>query len=239
MHKKNEMTWEEVGLYIAIAIGVFIIFTQYLQISLISAAAGVRQTNSFTFFGGGATLGEKTIIGPQINEDGRTTKLVEWPTISSYQRKSKTGDPTQDAINAVIPTGTPFYVQSGPGSELLQGISFDDPITSQKVWAQFVGSSRFGKEKEIKLTAEEQIRYDRITNAFTCDYCCGSPQQVTRIGNCGCAHAYAWKGMAKFFVKYYPNHTDTEIAGEMTKWKGLWYPQGMIQDYMKYQQGSA
>ncbi|MEM3126613.1 MAG: hypothetical protein QW331_00895 [Candidatus Woesearchaeota archaeon] len=238
MTEKKQMTWEETGLYIAIAIGIFIIFSQYMQLSLISAAAGVRQSSGFTFFGEGVALGEKTIIGPMLNEDGRTTKLVEWPTISPYQRKAKTGDPTQDAINAVIPTGTPFYVQSGPGSELLQGVSFDDPITSQKVWAQFVGSGRFGKDKEIKLTPEEQARYDRIVGVFTCDYCCGSPQQVTRINNCGCAHSYAWKGMAKFFIKYYPNYSDEEIAGEMTKWKGLWYPQGMINDYIRYQQST-
>jgi len=238
-HKKDEMTWEEVGLYVAIAIGVFILFTQYLQISILSAAAGVRQTSSFTFFGSGASLGEKSIIGPMLNEDGRTTKLVEWPTISPYQRKPRTGDPIQDAINSVVPTGTPFYAQSGPGSDIIKGISFDDPIVSQKIWASLVGSQRFGFDKEIKLTQEEQARYDRIVSVFTCDYCCGSPSQVTRIVNCGCGHSYAWKGMAKFFVKYYPQYSDTEIAGEMTKWKGLWYPQGMIQDYMRYQQQSA
>ena len=40
--------------------------------------------------------------------------------------------------------------------------------------------------------------------------------------------------MAKFFIKYYPNYTDEQILGEMTKWKALWYPQGMIQDYFVY-----
>jgi hypothetical protein len=40
--------------------------------------------------------------------------------------------------------------------------------------------------------------------------------------------------MAKFFIIYYPEYTDEEILGEMTKWKALWYPKGMIQDYLVY-----
>ncbi len=180
--------------------------------------------------------GEKggKIIGPMMNSDRRTTKLVEWPTISETPAPKDTGNPTQDAINYVVPTGTPFYVEKGPGSELLNGISFDDPITSQKAWASFLGSRRFGTQNEIKLTAEEQQRYSKMVNGFTCDYCCGGPNSVTAIPNCGCAHSYAWQGMAKFFIKYYPEKTDEEIMGEMTKWKGLWYPQGMIQDYLVY-----
>jgi len=41
---------------------------------------------------------------------------------SNTQTLESTGDPTQDAINAVIPTGTPEY-----GEAL--GVSFDDPVT--------------------------------------------------------------------------------------------------------------
>ena len=157
------------------------------------------------------------IVGPMMNTDRRTTKLVEWPTISETPAPKDTGNPTQDAINYIVPTGTPFYVEEGPGSELLNGITFNDPITSQKVWASFLGSSRFGTKSEIKLTAEEQDRYKKMVNGFTCDYCCGGPNQVTPIPNCGCAHSYAWQGMAKFFIKYYPEKTDEEIMGEMTK----------------------
>ena len=48
------------------------------------------------------------VIGPQLNSDGRTTKLVEWSTISETPAPKSTGNPSQDAIAAVVPTGTPF-----------------------------------------------------------------------------------------------------------------------------------
>ena len=41
--------------------------------------------------------------------------------------------------------------------------------------------------------------------------------------------------MARFFIKYHGDqYTDEQILGEMTRWKGLWYPKGMIQDYLVY-----
>ena len=174
------------------------------------------------------------VIGPQLNTDGRTTKLVEWTTISATPAPKNTGNPTQDAIVTVVPTGTPFYALEGSGSEKIQGASFDDPITSQKVWASLLGSRRFGTANAIQLTPEEEKRWQKLTGVFTCDFCCGGPNSVTTIASCGCAHSYAWQGMAKFFIKYYPTYTDEEILGEMTKWKALWYPQGMIQDYLVY-----
>ena len=82
--------------------------------------------------------------------------------------------------------------------------------------------------------SEEEKRWQKLTSVFTCDFCCGGPNSVTTIAQCGCAHSYAWQGMAKFFIKYYPQYTDEQILGEMTKWKALWYPQGMIQDYLVY-----
>ena len=174
------------------------------------------------------------IIGPQLNSDGRTTKLVEWQTISETPAPKSTGNPTQDAIATVVPTGTPFYALEGQGVEKIKGASFDDPITSQKVWASLLGSRRFGTENAIQLTSEEEQRWKKLTGIFTCDFCCGGPNSVTTIAQCGCAHSYAWQGMAKFFIKYYPQYTDEQILGEMTKWKALWYPQGMIQDYLVY-----
>ena len=231
----EKLSWSFVSL-----IAVLIIFNQ-LQISQVSALASgssaspigsfVKSVSSPLKLGSGKG---GVVIGPQLNQDGRTTKLVEWSTISETPAPKNTGNPTQDAIAIVVPTGTPFYVLDGPGSEKIKGASFDDPLTSQKVWASLLGSRRFGTANTIQLTPEEEKRWQRITSVFTCDFCCGGPNSVTTIARCGCAHSYAWQGMAKFFIKYYPNYTDEQIMGEMTKWKGLWYPQGMIQDYLVY-----
>lgn len=221
-------------------IAVLILFNQF-QISQVNALASgtASSVNSFVKSVSTKTLSLGSgkggiVIGPQLNPDGRTTKLVEWTTISETPAPKSTGNPAQDAIAASVPTGTPFYVLEGPGSEKIKGATFDDPITSQKVWASLLGSKRFGTANAIQLTPEEEQRWQKLTSAFTCDYCCGGPNSVTTINRCGCAHSYAWQGMAKFFIKHYPQYTDEQIMGEMTKWKGLWYPKGMIQDYLVY-----
>ena len=238
--KKTEktLTFMEKLIYGMVAfVAVLILFNQF-QISQVNAlVSGTSSTVGSFVKSVSLKLGSGkggVVIGPQLNSDGRTTKLVEWTTISETPAPKSTGNPTQDAIATVVPTGTPFYVLEGPGAEKVRGASFDDPLTSQKVWASLLGSRRFGTENAIQLAPEEEQRWQRLTSVFTCDFCCGGPNSVTTINRCGCAHSYAWQGMAKFFIKYYPDYTDEQILGEMTKWKGLWYPQGMIQDYLVY-----
>jgi hypothetical protein len=232
-HKKKDES--EIGKFGLIAIGIvslLFLFNQY-QISSVTSMLDTSSTgfsvrsgsSGISLFSGDGGV----IVGPQLRSDGRTTKLVEWPTISDVPKPGDSGDAAQDAINYVIPTGTPWYLAEGPGADL--GISFDDPIPAQQTWGKL--------ERAIELDSEQQKRYDKLTSVFTCDYCCGGPNAVTTINRCGCAHAYAWKGMARFFVAYYGDKfSDEEILGEMTRWKGLWYPKGMIQDYLVYT-GSA
>ena len=232
-HRTKILTVPIVSLLVILVLAVG--YNQLQINSLSDSSVGILRSGSsrISLFSGG---GGGNMVGPQINADGRTTQLVEWPTISEVPDSPDTGNPTQDAISYVIPTGTPFYVASGPGSERLQGITFDDPIQSQQIWASFTGSSRFAKfGSKVDLTAEQEARWDKLTGIFTCEYCCGGPSQVTTINRCGCAHAYAWQGMARFFLGYYgDDYTDEEILGEMTRWKGLWYPKGMIQDYLVF-----
>ena len=230
--KKDLMPW------VIAVVAVLLIFNQIQLFQLTNPLTG----GAHAVTSAGLKLSNKpgTIVGPQLNADGRTTHIREWPTISETPKKAPTGDATQDAINNVIPTGTPSYVLEGPGHEKIQGVTFDDPISSQKIWGSLLGSRRFGSDNAIQLTPEEEARWSKIVNLFTCDYCCGGPGQVTHIANCGCAHSYGWQGMAKFFIKYYGDkYTDEQIMGEMTKWKGLWYPKGMIQDYLKFASGQG
>ena len=239
--QKNQFSFMEKLSWGFVALVAVLIFFNQFQISQVSALVSgdsstginfVNQVSSSVKLIGSGKSG--IVIGPQLNPDGRTTKLVEWTTISETPAPKNTGNPTQDAIAAVVPTGTPFYVLQGENAQKIKGVSFDDPLTSQKVWASLLGSRRFGTANTIQLTPEEEKRWQRLTSVFTCDFCCGGPNSVTTINRCGCAHSYAWQGMAKFFIKYYPDYTDEQILGEMTKWKGLWYPQGMIQDYLVY-----
>ncbi len=141
---------------------------------------------------------------------GYKTKVKALPTISEMTMAPSTGDTAQDLVNNVVPHGTPSYGQEA-------GVSFDDPIQAQNVWGTYEGS--------IQLSADMQTRWGKIVNAFTCDYCCGSPQNPTIITRCGCAHAKAARGMAKWFIqKYGSQYSDEEIYGEMARWYALWYP---------------
>lgn len=145
---------------------------------------------------------------------GYKSKVKPLPTISELQMKPITGNAAQDLVNNIVPTGTPWYGQQA-------GVTFDDPIAAQNLWA---------KGRAIQLTPEEEQRWSRIANSFTCDYCCGSPQNPTIITRCGCAHAAAAQGMAKWFVKNYgSSYSDEEIYGEMARWYALWYPKGTIE----------
>jgi len=145
---------------------------------------------------------------------GYRSKVKPIPTISELIMKPLTGNAAQDLVNNVVPTGTPWY---GPQA----GVSFDDPITAQNLWA---------KGRAIQLTPEEEQRWSRIVNSFTCDYCCGSPQNPTIITRCGCAHSSAAQGMARWFIKNYgDSYSDEEIYGEMARWYALWYPKGTIE----------
>ena len=147
--------------------------------------------------------------GEQPAIQGYRSKVKPLPTISELQMKPLIGNAAQDLVNNVVPTGTPWYGQQA-------GVTFDDPITAQNLWA---------KGRAIQLSPQEEQRWSRIVNSFTCDYCCGSPQNPTIITRCGCAHSLAAQGMAKWFIKNYgSSYSDEEIYGEMARWYALWYP---------------
>ncbi|MBS3079983.1 hypothetical protein J4221_00770 [Candidatus Pacearchaeota archaeon] len=185
--------------------------------------------NAFaTVSGGGGTVnlgnfeyGSKITLKPMPLAVGEQPKITGYksivkplPTISELSIVPSTGDAVQDLLNNIVPTGTPWYGEQA-------GASFDDPIAAQNKWATY---------KSLQLTSTEQERWNRIANSFTCDYCCGSPQNPTIITRCGCAHAAAAQGMAKWFVKYYgDSYSDEEIYGEMARWYALWYPKGTIE----------
>ena len=153
-------------------------------------------------------------VGEQPRIAGYKSVVKPLPTISELSILPSTGDAVQDLLNNIVPKGTPWY-----GGQA--GVSFDDPIAAQNKWATY---------RSLQLTSNEQERWNRIANSFTCDYCCGSPQNPTIITRCGCAHSAAAQGMAKWFIKYYSDsYSDEEIYGEMARWYALWYPKGTIE----------
>ena len=203
-------------LALLIVVVAFVVLNQFL----------LPQAYALTMVGGGGgtvgafTYGSKTTLKPMPLAQGEQpaiagyrSKVKALPTISELAMVPSSGDAVQDLVNNVVPHGTPWY-----GAEA--GVSFDDPIAAQNLW---------GKGEGIQLDSAGTERYNRIVNSFTCDYCCGSPQNPTIITRCGCAHARAARGMAKWFIENHGDaYSDEEIYGEMARWYALWYPQGTI-----------
>ena len=68
---------------------------------------------------------------------------------------------------------------------------------------------------------------------MTCSYCCGGPNNVTMNRNCGCAHAKAVRGFYRYMIQAYGDkYSDEELVGESHRWYALWYPKGMVEDYL-------
>lgn len=195
-----------------------IVLNQFIAFSTFASLVSSSSGGTVSISSGSLKLeyGPKTTLKPmplatgeQPAISGYKTKVKSLPTISELQLSPSTGDLTQDLLNNVIPRGTPWYGQEA-------GVSFDDPITAQRLWA---------KGRAIQLDSAQEERWKRIVNSFTCDYCCGSPQNPTIITRCGCAHAAAAQGMAKWFIKNYGDkYSDEEIYGEMARWYAVWYP---------------
>ncbi|MBI2086136.1 hypothetical protein HYT74_02225 [Candidatus Daviesbacteria bacterium] len=190
-----------------------------LLMSQIAAVMGMTSNEGFVAkLLGIQTKSTYTIIAPKINPDGKTTSLFEWPTITQVPANPNSGDALADAKMVMIATGKPFYAPDD--------VAFDDPINAQKKWGVF--------ETSIKLSTEQETRYQKlISTMMTCSYCCGGPNNVTMNKNCGCAHAKAVRGFYRFMIQNYGDkYSDEQLVGESHRWYALWYPKGMLEDYL-------
>ena len=233
--ERKPFTFIEKFTYGTVAFVAILILFNQMQISQVNGlVSGHSSTGSFASslsptplkflgLGSGGTLklgqfefGSKITLKPmplapgeQPVISGYKTKVKPMPTISELSLKPSTGDAARDLLNNIIPTGAPWYSQEA-------GVTFDDPIAAQKKWAAY---------RRLELSDEQEQRWSKTVNSFTCDYCCGSPQNPTIITRCGCAHSAAAQGMARWFIKNYADKfTDEEIYGEMGRWYALWYP---------------
>ncbi len=159
----------------------------------------------------------KQIMATKMNADGRTTTISAQPTITEVPAEPKGKDPVEAAKVVMLATGTPFYAP--------EGISFDDAEGALAAWQPY--------EDTITLSPELQTRWEAIGSTMTCDYCCGGPTQVTPINRCGCRHAKAYRSISKYLLQQYGDkYSNEEILGELQRWKGVWYPKGVVEDYL-------
>lgn len=199
---------------VSVLIGLFII--NQIVISQVAAMSGLPSGGIGRLLGI-RTASAMTIIAPKLNPDGKTTSLVEQPTITEVLANPNTGDALADAKVVMIATGKPFYAPDD--------ISFDDPINAQKKWGAF--------EQSIKLSGADEARYQKLISTMVCSYCCGGPTSVTLNKNCGCAHAKAVRGFYRYMLQTYGDkYTDEQLVGESHRWYAIWYPKGMLEDYL-------
>lgn len=200
--------------FVSLLIGLFVL--NQILISQVAAVSGLPTGGVARLFGI-KTASAAVIIAPKLNPDGKTTSLVEQPTISEVLANPNSGDALADAKVVMMATGKPFYAP--------EDISFDDPINAQKKWGAF--------ENSIKLSGDLETRYQKLISTMVCSYCCGGPTSVTTINRCGCAHAKAVRGMFKYMLQTYGSeYSDDQLLGEAHRWYAIWYPKGMLEDYL-------
>lgn len=213
----TKLSFDGVSRGIVWAITILLATNQFMIGSMVPKTAKASPLSGLrTLFSSQGTAARE-IIATKINPDGHTTSVVKQPTITEVSAEPKGGDPVEAAKVVMIATGTPFYAPSG--------ISFDDPVGALAAWQPF--------EDQIQLGGDLQARWEKIVSTMTCDYCCGGPTRVTAINRCGCRHAQAYRSIAKHLLQTVGDkYTDDEILGELQRWKGIWYPKGVIEDYL-------
>ena len=210
----SEETSYKAGVWV---IAVLLAVNQFMIGSFIPKAHGASPFAGLASLFSARHASARELLDTKLNPDGKTTTIAKWPTITEVPAEPKGMDPVEAAKMVMIPTGTPFYAP--------QGISFDDPVGALAAWQPF--------ESQIKLSPELQKRWEHIVGQMTCDYCCGGPTQVTIITNCGCRHAQAYRSIAAYLLQNHADkYSDDEIVGELKRWKGVWYPKGVIEDYL-------
>lgn len=187
------------------------------QIAIASVSQAIGATHGLLANGFGiSNANAMEIMMPIPNEDGLTTHLQMMPTITEVSAEPGSGDAVIDAKTVMMATGTPFYAP--------EGISFDDPVGSLEVWGQY---------ENTEIATDVSDRYEKLISMFPCNFCCGSATKVTFNGNCGCAHAKAARGFFKYMLSQYGDtYSDDQLYGEAYRWQAIWYPSGVVEDYL-------
>ena len=198
---------------LSILIAVFIV--NQIAMASMSQAMGMTRAIKLGILGS-QPASAMEIIMPMLNDDGKTTSLMTMPTITEVLGEPDSGDVVADAMTVMVATGIPFYAPDGE--------SFDDAVVVMQVWSQYENKS---------ISSELMDRYNRLISLLTCNFCCGSSTKVTLNSNCGCAHAKSARGFFKYMLeKYGDTYSDDQLLGEAYRWQAIWYPSGVVQDYL-------
>jgi hypothetical protein len=134
------------------------------------------------------------------------------------------GDFAKDVAALVVPAEMPFYGQE-LGLDMSSLNAINASIRVLGTMAPMQGAN------PIALNPEEMKRYIDIGTEpyITCEFCCGVKTLVRKDGSptCGCAHSIAMRGTAAYLIRNYPEMTNADIAYELMRQKGLYFPTQM------------
>lgn len=131
----------------------------------------------------------------------------------------------EESVDFTLPTGTP----DSYGDEL--DVSFDDVSEDKPEATKETLETFMALDNTINLSETEKERYITILydmhDGISCEYCCDIRSIITEDGKvaCGCSHAAAMRGLAKYLVTTHGDTmTDEEIFTEIAKWKLRYFP---------------
>lgn len=148
-----------------------------------------------------------------INQWHMTAMHSLLPMVQATEQANSNGSL---AGSEMLPHGVPDHRY---GSEL--GLNFDDAAKAIAVLENFDRGSG-----AITLTGELKQRYIDIASQTSCEFCCGAKTLVFPDGKpaCGCAHSAAMRGVALYLLQNYPQMGNSEILGEVNRWKAAFFP---------------
>jgi hypothetical protein len=221
--KTNKNTSFSTLTYVLVIIAVGVIAFNQVQIMQISQATGGN--GNYGGFGGGGGSGSLSggdLTNIDLSSIGSTAQSIGllFPLDSATT--------TQDAVNIMIPVGTPEYAGS-------TGLTYDDPVTSLALLKNMYYNIKDDIKQNDAQVWERYMNLASMPVGISCEYCCGvGPIGIRSNGelNCGCAHAPALHGLTLFLMKY-TDYNDAEILKEVLKWKALFFPRNMIEIAME------
>ncbi|MBS3174429.1 hypothetical protein J4440_00950 [Candidatus Woesearchaeota archaeon] len=195
--------------YLFLILGIIAILLVFNQVNVSALNSALSTTSKFK--GGNVDLSKVDITDIKSTAQGMTL-LFPLDKIKTQE----------DAISAIIPTGTPDYGEA-------MGVSFDDPVNSMEKMAK----AYLALKSQAQQNQEIWQRYLNLAakpTGISCEYCCGiGAQGIDSKGNsrCGCQHNPALQSVT-IWLMINTEYSDAEVLKEVYKWKALFFPKDMV-----------
>ena len=212
---------ENIFMFAIMLAAVLLIFNQ-VQISAISEAFGGESVSgAFTYSGSSGSVELSSVDVTTITSTPMAVASV-FPELNGMKDSN-------EIMNFMVPSGTPEY------SEVMGGITFDDPVSSMEYLAKWFRSLSQEVRANDMDTWKRYVAMASEPRGVSCEYCCGlGATGADKNGNsvCGCKHNPALLGLTLGLMKN-TDYTDAEVLREVMKWKTMFFPKNMVEVAMQ------